>query len=55
MSKTIDISKVSLTPKGIAMLIVGVVVIIGVYKISSWAYTKIAGTAQTASSSFNTV
>ena len=55
MGKSIDITKVNLSPKGILWLIVGVVVIIGVWQIGNWGFSKLKGTATTVTSRFQSV
>ena len=55
MSKTIDISKINLSPKGIGMLVLGIGVLIVVYKLATWGVEKISGTTESVTQSFRTV
>ena len=46
MSKTIDISKIQLSAKGIAMLIVGLMLFAVIWKVAEWGLSKVTGGAE---------
>jgi hypothetical protein len=43
MAKSINLAKVSLSPKWILWAIVGFILLIAVWKVASWAFDKISG------------
>ena len=53
--KTIDISKINLSPKGVAMLVLGIAVLIVVYKVATWGIEKVSGTTESVAQTFRTV